>query len=201
MLLLSVASATMAQQPSAIVEEVRADDAAVEAFEYLWPEQLIHLGDGGILVLGYFQSCSRETITGGKVTIGIGGSQVSGGLVVREIVECDGGSADLSEEQASSSGVAVFRAGDDERPLLIYSLTPAFTFSQGVAELVVRRLDRKEPPLVVPVTSPAVDFAALGKTLKGGGTYEIRAGADKQVIKVAVYARPSGPLVGRLVGF
>ncbi len=196
-----IALPVAAQQPSAVVEEVRAADPAVEAFEYLWPDQTIHLGVGDELVLGYFKSCTRETITGGSITIGTYESKVAGGLVVREIVECDGGRAELSEAEASTSGVTVLRGGDRDDPLRIFSLTPAFTFSKAVSEIHVQRLDRPEPPIVIPVRFRSLDFARIGKSLRGGGIYEIRAGADVQVVKVAVYARPEGALLSRLVAF
>ena len=88
-----IAGPAAAQQslPAAVVEDAP-DDLSVMAFDYLWQGDVITLGGGQELVLGYLGSCMRETVVGGKVEIGKDASRVEGGSVVREAVECDGGS-------------------------------------------------------------------------------------------------------------
>ncbi len=55
------------------------------------------------MTLGYLRSCLRETITGGKVTVGLEQSKVAGAKLVRERIECDGTKLLLTPEQASAS--------------------------------------------------------------------------------------------------
>ena len=120
-------------QPVAIVEDVNGSEAGVGVFEYLEVGRLIRLSAGERLVLGYLNSCLRETIHGGEVMVGADQSSVTGGLVIREEVECDGGSTDLSVAEASQSGVIAFRQGPKSasrgtrsHPFKIFSAEPVF---------------------------------------------------------------------------
>jgi len=92
----------------AIVEEIGAAHG-VEAMDSLTAGQMIMLKPGEHLVLNYTTSCMHETITGGVVSIGTEQSIVVGGEVKRERVECDGGKALLTADQANHSAVMVFR--------------------------------------------------------------------------------------------
>ena len=197
-----------AQEPVAIVEEVRSSSANVEIMEYLTVGQTISLPRADVLVLGYLGSCLRETITGGEVTVGRTQSVVRGGLVVREVVECQGGFTTLTAAEAGKSGALVFRApsstqtGTAAKPVTLYSASPIFTFSKPVKRLEIRRVDRPGPPLVLAVGGRALDLAKLGKSLSPGGTYEARAGSRSQVFAIAAHAYPrEGSMIGRLVRF
>ena len=197
-----------AQQPVAIVEDVRSATADVQVFDYLRPGQVIQLGKSGVLILGYLRSCLRETITGGRVTIGNMESVVKEGQIVREVVECDGGRSKLTPAEASKSGVIVFRAPGaassraDARPILIYSASPIFTFDASVDQVVIRRLDVAGETMVLRVNGRALDLAALGKRLAPGARYEAHAGGKAQIFEVDRHASPEGePLIGRLIRF
>src|SRR5713226_8968155 len=74
--LLAGSYSALGQVPVALVEEVVAPHADVEAMEYLIAGRVIHLMSNETLVLGYFQSCWRERITGGTVTVGTDQSAV-----------------------------------------------------------------------------------------------------------------------------
>jgi hypothetical protein len=103
---------------AALVEEISAPHPGVQAMEMLSPGQRIALGSGERLVIAYLKSCIRETIVGGIVSIGAEASTVIGGKVTRETVECDGGKAQLTTEQASKSAVMEFRRGPrPQRPI------------------------------------------------------------------------------------
>ncbi len=95
-----VAGGAYAGSPVVIVEDVSAPGAGVSFMEYLTTGRIITLGVRDTLILGYLRSCMRETITGGSVTIGADESVVQGGKVARERVECDGGSLQLTVNQA-----------------------------------------------------------------------------------------------------
>ena len=78
------------------------------------------LGPRDTIVLEYMQSCWRETITGGQVTIGTELSDVSAGQVERHKVDCDGGRLMLTSTLAGqSAGLVVARCvrkGKGRRP-------------------------------------------------------------------------------------
>lgn len=198
----------IAEQPVAIVEDVRSATAQVQVFEYLRLGQVIHLGKTGLLILGYLRSCLRETITGGHVIIGKMESVVKEGLVDREVVECDGGRSNLSPAEASKSGVIVFRAPDAAtsgarvKPVHIYSASPIFTFRDSVDEVVIRRLDVAGEAIVLRVHGKTLDLAELGKRLAPGARYEAYAGGKAQIFEVDLHASAKGePLIGRLIRF
>jgi hypothetical protein len=93
----------------ALVEDVSAPRPGLEALDYLSSGQTIALSAGDRLVVNYLGSCTREVIVGGTVSIGTEQSVVVGGTVTRAKVECDGGKGLLTAQQASKSGVMVFR--------------------------------------------------------------------------------------------
>ena len=111
-LALSLVSATsaFAGPPAALVEDVIGASAGVEPFGYVQPGQVIHLGAHDSLVLSYLNSCTRERIQGGIVTIGRDQSEVQSGIVERNSVPCDTGRMQLTAEIASQSAGAVFRS-------------------------------------------------------------------------------------------
>ncbi len=195
-------------QPSAIVEDIRTTGTAVlEVFDYLSAGQVLQLGVTDTLVLGYLKSCTRETIIGGRVTVGTLQSTVEGGVVTREVVECNGGHTKMSVAEAGKSGVSVARAGDEgewgteANPIRVYSQTPAFTFSNRVKRLFIQRLHQNASGNTFLVSSAVLDLAQLDHALARGGIYEATANGVSRVFKVDAYASPGGALVGRLVQF
>jgi hypothetical protein len=187
--------------PVAIVEYA-SDNAPVMVFEYLTLGQRIELADGAKIAIGYLASCRLETISGGTVTIGEINSTISGGTVEAEQVDCDGGRIKLTREAAAASGVTVFRA-QDTSALVLYSATPVFALpprSQG-GSIDIERLDRVEAIKTVTAAGSRVDLAEAGAPLNPGGLFEARYGKHQMTFRIVVYARPGGPLVGRLVQF
>ncbi len=201
--LVVMAGSAAAQEPAAIVEEVSSPNAGVQIMDYMTAGQTVRLAKGDVLVLGYLRTCLRETITGGEVTIGRRESSIRGGMVVREIVECDGGRANLSLAEADRSGGLVQRGEEDpDRPAILYSTVPAFAFSESVTRVEIQRTDLPAPPLILAVDGPRLDLAKLGKSLKPGGTYVARAGERARFFKIVRHAsRQSRSVIGRLVQF
>jgi hypothetical protein len=93
----------------ALVEKVGGDSSAVEFMDYVHTGQVILLGSGDTIVLGYLHSCVRETITGGVVTVGSNQSEVQAGTVFRTRVQCDSGRASLTHEQSNAFAGRIFR--------------------------------------------------------------------------------------------
>ena len=124
-----------AQEPAALVEDVTSKSAGVEFMDYVVPGRVLKLAAADQLVLGYLRSCWRETITGGTVTIGLEQSEVAGGTVRRQKVQCDGGRMRLTQAQAQQSGAMVFRAPPttvrpaDQPQLTLYGLSPLVEFT------------------------------------------------------------------------
>jgi hypothetical protein len=93
----------------ALVESIEnAPDAGVAFMDSLQPERTIDLGAGGVLVLSYFESCRRETIRGGRVTVGRESSGVAGGAVRSETFDCRGATPIITAE-VGEAGAAVKR--------------------------------------------------------------------------------------------
>ncbi len=205
----AVPCGAIAAGPAAIVEDVDASLAGVAFMEYLEAGRVLQLGANGMVAIGYLRSCLRETITGGTVTVGSEQSVVTGGSVVRERVECDGGALELTTEQAGKSAVLVLRklpgsaAGAMPQPTLtIYGASPVIKLTGGGAAVEIERLDRPRDTLKIAVAGGLADLAATGQSLKPGGLYRARAGEAEIVFKVDAFARPGkGPIIGRLIAF
>jgi hypothetical protein len=201
---LAIASDTAIGQsvvPAAIVEDA-SDNAPVALFDYLTPGQRIELRADQTIVIGYLASCRLEAISGGIVIVGEERSIVDGGKLEAERVECDGGRIELTRENAAASGVAVYRAGAKIDQTL-YSATPLFLLPAAeTTELIeVERLDRTEAIHHFSARSGRLDLAEAGEYLNPGGIYKARAGDREIAFRIVVYARPGGPLVGRIAQF
>jgi len=198
-----------AQKPVALVEDVNAPRARVGFMDYVIAGQVIELGATGTLRLGYLKSCLSESIVGGRVTVGSKKSQVRGGTIETERVECDGGRLELSAEEAGKSAVLVLRRPPNSRAktaarpsFKIYGASP-FVRSTGTAgKVVIERLDRPGNPITVELDRGMADFAATGRALKPGGIYRAKSGEKSVVFDVDPLALPGpGPIIGRLVEF
>ena len=102
-------SAASSASPVALIEALSGNPAALEVMDYLETGQVIRLGARETLVLSYLNSCTRETITGGTVTVGTEQSEVVSGKVERTKVRCDRARASASAEYVIQSSGHVFR--------------------------------------------------------------------------------------------
>lgn len=201
------AAQAVTSEPTAIVEDVSASHGDVQDLDYLEAGRTLRLSADETIVLGYLASCVRETIQGGKVTIGARQSTVAGGSVMREKVECDGGYTELSSAEASQSGVITFRQGPTgghgsrSNPVRVYSVAPIFHVSDQASELLIRRLDQWEQDRRLAVAEGWLDLYETTERLAPGGLYSAQAGTQTVVFKVAREAAADGPVVGRLVRF
>ena len=100
-----------AQTVAAVVEEVHGSTAGVGFMDYVETGRVIRLGPKDSLVLGYLKSCTRETVTGGTITIGAERSDVKAGTVERAIVPCDAERMLLTSEPRNEAGSGVSRCG------------------------------------------------------------------------------------------
>lgn len=205
-LLVGVPAIAFGAEPSAIVEDVAAGPAGVQPMDFVERGRVLKLGQGGRIVLGYLSSCERETIVSGVVTVGEARSEVKGGTVTRERVECDSGQLHLSAEQSGKSGVLVMRNPPDGQKSAaapvqrIFSTSPVIIVSSGAATLSIIRVDGKSAPLRLDAPGGKIDLAKQGISLELGAIYRAEAGARSVLFSVSAFANPApGPLVGRLI--
>jgi hypothetical protein len=198
----------MAQQPTAIVEDIQVSGATLSQFDYVAPGRVIDLGTGGTLTLGYLSSCERERIEGGKVTVGKDQSTVVGGSVKRLKIVCDGGSLQLTSEQSQQSLTVVFRDFDPTKnknlpkpQKILYGTSPVVSIGAAGAALTIKRLDRSEDPVVLVLDKPTVDLSTQGVALSPGGLYQAKALGRGVFFKIDPSASSGGPVVGRLLRF
>jgi hypothetical protein len=201
-----LAGGPAAAAPVALVEDISGPPAGVQAFDFVEERQVIRLQGTNTLVLSYLDSCWRESIVGGTVTVGREQSSVEGGQVGRESVPCNGGRMRLSAEQAQRSGGIPFRSPPPARDYESYGLSPIILM-RSPGRLVITRVG--QPGAVVDVavqqrdlTRGAYDLARAGVALQAGGTYIAKVGTREVRFRINEQARPGAlPAVSRLVQF
>lgn len=102
----SIASAGM---NTAMVESISSGSANIKALDYLEINQSIDLLDNQTITISYMYSCTRETITGGRVIIKNAKSVVIGGSVKRTVTKCNGNQPIITNNQLAEGSVTVFR--------------------------------------------------------------------------------------------
>jgi hypothetical protein len=184
----------------AILEEINGASGHHGAFDELKAGDRIELGTGGRAIIGYLDSCVRETIRGGTVTIAAGQSKIDGGEVKRETVACEATQLVLTEEEAGKSATIVFRGPPWEKWVRQVVPSPSPVVLAAGKQLEIKRLDSEEPAMNLPLTNGKVDLAAQNAALTPGGFYQLTAGQKQMVIKIdpAAQAGPM-PAMSRLV--
>lgn len=211
-IVLGTIAPSLAQAPVAIVEDVKGKVSGAEFMDYVAPGAVIKLGADGVVVLGYMNSCVRETIKGGVAIVGTEESRTSLGEVSREKVECDAKRAQLSPREATQSAATTFRSLDPAKQAVatatqpvVYGLSPVLQLAKP-GKLVIERIDLPGERIEANVSAKMLvkgkfyDLATAGKSLAPGGTYAATAGSQRSEFKVDPLARPgASPIVGRLV--
>lgn len=210
-LCVAAAGAATAQPPVAVVEDVTGHPAGVQMMDYVTPGQVIALGPSDSIILGYLTSCARETITGGKVTVGTDHSEIVGGTVQRNTIQCHGGKMELTAQVAEKSASMIIREvpqffhREVKPQLTIYGQSPIVQV-HPIGALVIERIDAPAERLdiLLPdaqlINGKFLDFAATGVTLAPGGLYKARVGMQEIVFRVDPGAQPGRtPVAGRLL--
>jgi hypothetical protein len=200
-----------AQAPVAVVEDVQGKVTGAEFMDYVVPGQVIKLGAGGSIVLGYMKSCWRETISGiGTVIVGTEQSAVHLADFKASKVPCDPNqSAKVGKETAESAATVVRSLKEDKssapQPLMLHGTEPMVVTSER-GKMVVERLDVKGERYEVDVTPASLtrgrffDFAKTRIALKPGGAYSLTLNSKFKTFVVDPDASPgAGPVIGRLV--
>jgi hypothetical protein len=206
-----IAFPALAQQ-AALVEDAKGRGLDVDFMDYVDVGRVIKLGPNDELVLGYLRSCWRETIKGGTVTVGAEQSEIAGGTVRREKVECDGGRMRLTQAQSGQAGVMVFRApprganAPAQPQATLYGLSPVLDV-RGGGTVTIERVDQPGEKLTIQVAAQQLqrgafhDLAKSGQALVAGGVYKASAGPGREtVFKIDTEAKPGqAPIVSRLL--
>lgn len=191
--------------PVAMVEDIEPANTKIGILDFLDAGDVIQLDAQDKLILGYLESCIRETISGGKVTIGQSQSQVDGGKVDREKTECDGGGLSLAANEAVQSGAMAFRVADSkvESELTIHDTSPILLLPKG-GKVVVKRIDQKGERHKIRLEKSdsrvKLDLAEQGIELTPGAMYMLSNGGRNLVFTVAENSvHNPGNLLGRLI--
>ena len=163
--------------------------------DYLIPGDVIALGKTGRLTLGYLNSCNRETILGGTVTVGARRSTIKHGKITRNRVECDAGGKVADSKLRQKSAVLVLRrpagppSSAQQRPTVtIYSTTPIIRLSQDTGHVRLDRIDQSGPSMEFPGSGKFIDLADHGGALQPGGIYALKSGDRSLIFKVDAFA-------------
>ncbi|HUI96289.1 MAG TPA: hypothetical protein VLX44_11090 [Xanthobacteraceae bacterium] len=204
-----------AQTLAAVVEEVHGSAAGVGFMDYVETGRVIRLGPKDSVVLGYLKSCTRETITGGTITVGVQHSDVKAGTVERAIIPCDAERMLLTSEPRHEAAGLAFRSAvisDGGQPsgralpepeFTLYGASPVIQGTGG-ERIVIERLDASDKRHVVRLTTGRLgdvfDFAGSGAALAPGGLYRAVANRHTLVFRIDSSAQPGRtPVCGRLI--
>ncbi len=208
--LLAFTAIARAAPPVAVVEDVQGKVTGAEFMDYVVSGQVIKLGPGGKIVLGYMKSCWRETISGvGTVIVGSEQSAVHLADFKTEKVACDPTQAQRIGKELGESAATVFRILGDQKkgppPLVVHGLSPIVSIPER-GKLVVERLDVKGERYEVdlanaqPTGRRFYDLTKSNIALQPGGAYSIRLNSKFAAFVVDPNATPgAGPVIGRLV--
>ena len=87
----------------ALIEGLNSPSQRVELMVYAHAGQVIHLSADQTMVLSYRDTCIRETITGGTITIGTGQSEVRSAARLERVQNtCDLRNVDVSRTEGVS---------------------------------------------------------------------------------------------------
>lgn len=186
--------------PSAIVEDVQGI-AALSRLDLLIPGKEIDLGDRGRLVLGYFNSCWQDAVTGGRLLVGEQKSVVKGGTMIRRRVDCD----PSRTPDTKTSREAKARGLSAEAPaphLVLFGRSPIVLVGQPNVKLLIERIDSRTLTRIteIDLTTDRLDLADRNIALEAGSIYRLSAAGSLLLIKIDPIAESGRtPAVGRLV--
>jgi hypothetical protein len=189
-LILLGVGAEAAPRPVAIVEDSAIASGKGQVFELLSESDVVKLGAGETLVLGYLKSCIRETITGGTVTIGAKESVVEGCTVAREKTQCAVNKLALTSEESQQSATIAFRGQIKHiftrQPLVIAAASETVT---------IEPMEGGEAWKLKPENG-RIDFRAAKSEMQPGMNYRVT--GEKTSIMIEVDAAATTAKTGAL---
>jgi hypothetical protein len=207
MVLSPTGPAFSADAPVAIVEQTTEGVTEIQAMDLLREGQQLKLGAGDGIIVSYLNSCQRENIRGGLVTIGATESTVESGEVARTSVVCDATALALTSEQVNQSAVTVFRADntppeDDiaRQARFIMDVRRPVVLAPNAAEVAIVDLRNTLHAWRVPTINGIADLTAERDPLEPGGVYRVKAGARSVTFRIGRDAIDApAPILRRLI--
>ncbi len=209
------APSAAAPAPVAIVEEAQGGAIGVAPLDYLTAGKVLHLGAKDELVLDYLNSCTREVILGGTVTVGAAGSTVVGGRIEDGKVPCDNRQRELLGWEPPTGNAPSFtglpkprgQPGETGIGYTLYGRSPLMDLG-APGQLTIERVDQPGDPIRLEVAPSDLirgrfyDFAKAGRSLTPGAIYRASFEGRSIVFFVDALAQPGdSPLLGRLLRF
>ena len=167
--------------PTAMIETVTGPASkTLQPFDYLTNGQIVDLQDGN-LTLSYMANCRRETIAGGRVTVGTTGSALAGGrLVTAQEPPCKAATPRLlADAREAGTGVKRHAAQAVEAPLSIILRTsaPGFTLPGPASQFRIWNMGGLQPLLVWEgqTGGSAISYPMGAQPLRSGVFYAVEA--------------------------
>jgi hypothetical protein len=177
-LTLSGHSSEAAPKAVAIVEESTRNEGPGQAFDMLSENTVLDLAQGETIVLGYLKSCVRETITGGKVTVGLKESAVEGGKVAREKTECTETRLALTADESQQSATIAFRGQIKH----IFTRQPII-IARKSAGVIIEPINGGETWRIEP-KNERIDFQAAKLEMQPGVAYRVKGFTQTVIVEV-----------------
>jgi hypothetical protein len=187
-----------------LVESLSAPVSDLEPMDYVTPGTTINLGKSTVVVLDHLATCTRETVTGGVLTVEATASRVDGGVIEVSNPECDGRRLQLDARKAQGGGQLYRDIGG--RPLVLYGTAPVIMTARG-GPIRIERVDPPGPPIELVAREPVAgrsmttDLARWHQELAPGGKYLLIFGGRQETFLVDSAAKtgPDVPLLARLL--
>ena len=202
-------NAVQAEDPSAIVDTIDGEMSGLEEMDLLWPGQKITLPDNVTLTIGYLDACRSEVITGGTITIGQQESQVIGGDLEADKLDCAIEVQGSGSKKEAVALTAVFRNSKKKKATkqqkserLLRSQQPAFLVSGETDRVMISRLDDTEEKIpVIILKQGRADLAKTKIRLTSGVVYKMEANGKSMLVRIAEEPMDNAPLLMRLIRF
>lgn len=186
--------------PTAIVDSV-SGVPGLRPFELLDAGAEVNVAADGRVRLAYFASCVHETISGGRVRVGVTASLIEGAKVERVTADCVvPGSGD---RLAGAPAALLLRdSARIERPspvIRIRTSTPVLVGDPG-SRFDLERVDVDHRPLSLRLDGPTLSLAESGFALEPGATYRLCVQGSCRIVWVDPAARVgTGPILERTI--
>ncbi|WP_374650617.1 hypothetical protein [Dongia sp.] len=178
MLILPGHAAVAAPKAVAIVDESPRTEGPGQIFEMLPENTILDLAAGETIVLGYLKSCVRETITGGRVTVGPKESVVEGGKVIREKTQCTETHLALTADESQQSATIAFRG----QIKYIFTRQPII-IARKSAGVIIEPVNGGETWKIEPENG-RVDFQAVKLEMQPGAAYRVKGFTQTVIVEV-----------------
>lgn len=185
-----------AGKATAVVEQGATADGEIQALDRLPAGTEFSLEASETMILAYPRSCIRETITGGKVTIGAEQSEVAGGEVVREEVKtCPEPRLALTAAESQESATIAFRGGTR----YLFTQTPLLASRKGNLRIAIFEGETLVREIKAADGVRTLDLAVEKLELEPGKAYRVQSDTNTVLIEIDAGAKSGGDFPTRYV--